>query len=391
MSKLLSKYLKTTKLETAVVMSKSESINNRDFAQTRVPMINLALSGSFRGGLSSGITIFAGPSKHFKTCFGLVMVSAYMRKYPDAVCIFYDNERGLTPSYMAAWGVDPDRTIHIRTKNIEEIKTDMAKKLDAGVKGEHVIYFIDSIGNAASNKEIEDAVKGESKADMQRAKEIKSFFRIISPFITELDIPCVAIAHTYKTMEMYSKDVIGGGTGVMYNCDSAFIIGKRQNKDDKTKELLGYEFVLRVAKSRYIKEGVEFPVSVTYDEGIDNYTGLFDMAKDLGFVGKMIKDDGKESRDYYQRKLLDPETGELVAISTDQWKVVETSCVDFWKPLFLHQPFIDAVEAKYKLSEKINVKSDIDGLLQEQVGDDLSDEIPMMKVDDTEQDEITEE
>ena len=32
-------------------------------------MVNVALSGSLDGGLASGLTVLAGPSKHFKTSF----------------------------------------------------------------------------------------------------------------------------------------------------------------------------------------------------------------------------------------------------------------------------------------------------------------------------------
>jgi len=38
-------------------------------------MVNVALSGDPDGGLSSGLTVLAGPSKHFKTSFALLMAS----------------------------------------------------------------------------------------------------------------------------------------------------------------------------------------------------------------------------------------------------------------------------------------------------------------------------
>ena len=47
---------------------------------TDVPMMNVALSGSIDGGLSPGVTILAGPSKHFKSSFSLKIASAYMQK-----------------------------------------------------------------------------------------------------------------------------------------------------------------------------------------------------------------------------------------------------------------------------------------------------------------------
>ena len=40
---------------------------------TDIPMLNVALSGDIDGGLTPGLTMLAGPSKHFKTSFALVL------------------------------------------------------------------------------------------------------------------------------------------------------------------------------------------------------------------------------------------------------------------------------------------------------------------------------
>ena len=57
-------------------------------------MINVALSGDPDGGLTAGLTVLAGPSKNFKTSFGLLIAAAYLDKYKDAVLLFYDSEFG---------------------------------------------------------------------------------------------------------------------------------------------------------------------------------------------------------------------------------------------------------------------------------------------------------
>jgi len=48
---------------------------------TAVPIINVALSGKLDGGLTPGLTMWAGPSKHFKTAFSLLMAKSYLDKY----------------------------------------------------------------------------------------------------------------------------------------------------------------------------------------------------------------------------------------------------------------------------------------------------------------------
>jgi hypothetical protein len=181
---------------------------------TAVPAINVALSGRLDGGLTPGLTMWAGPSKHFKTMFSLIMAKSYMDKYPDAVMLFYDSEFGTPQSYFDSLDIDTNRIIHTPITDVEQLKFDIMQQLDGkdGIKrGDNVIILVDSIGNLASKKEVEDALDGKSVADMSRAKQIKSLFRMVTPHLTMKNIPMVVVNHTYKTLELYSKDVVGGG------------------------------------------------------------------------------------------------------------------------------------------------------------------------------------
>ena len=80
-------------------------------------------------------------------------------------------------------------------------------------RGDHVMVIIDSVGNLASKKEVDDALEGKSVADMTRAKQMKSLFRMITPHLTIKDIPAVVINHTYKEIGLFPKDIVSGGTG----------------------------------------------------------------------------------------------------------------------------------------------------------------------------------
>ena len=184
---------------------------SKDQIPTRVPIINVALGGKLDGGLTSGLTVIAGPSKHFKSNLGLIMVQAYMKKFPDSVCLFYDSEFGVTPEYLAAHGIDPNKVIHIPIEHVEQLKFDIVKRLEEVDRKDRVVVFIDSVGNLASKKEVEDAHDEKSVADMSRSKALKSLFRIITPNLTIKDIPCIVVGHTYQTLEMFSKQVLSGG------------------------------------------------------------------------------------------------------------------------------------------------------------------------------------
>lgn len=211
MSKLLDRLKKNSTVKLSSVMNDSKFFNEKGLTKTDLPILNLALSGSINGGLASGLTIVAAPSRHFKSNLSLFMVSAYMKKFPEAVCIFYDSEFGSPPDYLNSFEIDLDRVLHTPVATVEELRSDITVQLDGIERGDKVIIFLDSIGNLASKKETQDALDGKEKADMTRAKTIKSLFRIVTPQLTLKDIPMIVINHTIESFELFSKTVMTGG------------------------------------------------------------------------------------------------------------------------------------------------------------------------------------
>ena len=128
-------------------------------------------------------------------------------------------------------------------------------------RGDRLIVIVDSVGNLASRKEVEDAIDGKSVADMSRAKQLKSLFRMVTPHLTMKDIPMVVVNHTYKEIGLYPKDIVSGGTGVYYSADNIYIIGRQQEKEGT--EVTGYNFIINVEKSRHVREKSKIPVEVS--------------------------------------------------------------------------------------------------------------------------------
>jgi RecA/RadA recombinase len=310
---------------------------------TSIPAINIALSGRLDGGLTPGLTMWAGPSKHFKTAFSLLMANAYMEKYKDAVLLFYDSEFGTPQSYFDSFGIDTARVLHTPITDVEQLKFDIMKQLEGIERNDKVMIIIDSIGNLASKKEVEDALDGKSVADMSRAKQIKSLFRMVTPHLTLKDIPMVVVNHTYMTMEMYAKPVVGGGTGSYYSADNIFILGRQQEKDGT--ELSGYNFIINVEKSRYVREKSKIPVTVKFDGGISRWSGLLDMALETGHVIK-------PSVGWFSR--VNTATGE---IEERKWRIKETDSKDFWLQLLTDKTFQQAIQDRYQMAHG-NILSD---------------------------------
>jgi len=333
---LIDKLKKNSTIKESDVLNKSKFFSKKDMIQTSVPMVNVALSGSLEGGLTPGLTVFAGPSKHFKTAFSLLMAKAYQDKYDDAVILFYDSEFGSPQSYFDNFGIYTSKILHTPITDIEQLKFDIMSQINNIERGEHIIIVVDSVGNLASKKEVDDALEGKSVADMTRAKQMKSLFRMITPHLTIKDIPMVVVNHTYAEIGLYPRQIVSGGTGLYYSADQIFIIGRQQEKDGS--EVTGYNFILNVEKSRFVREKSKIPVEVSFEGGISKWSGLLDVAIEGGFVIK-------PSNGWYST--VNKETGE---ISDKKYRQKDTYTKEFWLPIITSQTFRDWIEGRYKIA-----------------------------------------
>jgi len=260
------------------MLSKSKFAEN-DIIKTEIPIINLAFSGKIDGGITSGVSQIAGESRTFKTGILVQLAKAFQQKYKKGVVVFFDSE--FSPkSYFDE--CDPDRIIHIPITNIEQLKHETVSILNDLGEDDKIIFLVDSLGGLGSIKEITDAEDGKIIADMSRAKSINSFFRIITPLISIKKICFIFINSHYETQEMYSKIVFAGGKKALLAADTAIFIHRQKEKEGK--EVIGYNFVLSAEKSRFIKEGSKFALNVTHKDGINRYSGLFELAVESGHV-----------------------------------------------------------------------------------------------------------
>lgn len=349
---VMDKLKKNSKIKGTEVLQDSVFFTEKDFVKTDVPMINVALSGDVDGGLSSGLTVLAGPSKHFKTSFALLMASAYLKEHKDAVMLFYDSEFGSPQSYFESFGIDTDRVLHTPITDVEQLKFDLVGQLENIDRGDKVIIVIDSIGNLASKKELEDALNEKSVADMSRAKALKGLFRMVTPYLTMKNIPLLAVNHTYQEMGLFPKAIVSGGTGIYYSADNIWILGRQQVK--KGTEVKGYNFVINVEKSRFVKEKSKVPISVSWEGGIEPYSGLLEVGLAGGYVAK-------PSMGWYAR--VDRTTGEIM---DSKVREKDTLSKEFWEPIFKETDFAKFLKSHYSIGHKPMLEIDLESTLQEE-------------------------
>jgi len=343
---LLKKLKETSRVKGTEILSESKFFSEKEQTPTSVPMINVALSGSMSGGISSGLTVLAGPSKHFKTSFALLMASSYLDRHEDSILLFYDSEFGSPQSYFQSFGIDTSRVLHTPVTNIEELKFDLVNQLNEIDRKDKVIVVIDSVGNIASKKEVEDALNEKSVADMTRAKALKGLFRMITPQLTIRDIPLLAVNHTYMEQGLFPKAIVSGGTGVMYSADNVWIIGRQQDK--KGTEIQGYHFIINVEKSRFVREKSKIPISVSWDGGIQKWSGLLDVALESGHVRK-------PKNGWYQA--MNPETGEELS---QNLREAQTMNRLFWEKVFEKTDFESYIEKRFKVASKDMIQEQIE-------------------------------
>jgi RecA/RadA recombinase len=342
---ILDKIKKNSSIKDSAILSKSKFFTDKDMIPTSVPIINVALSGKLDGGLTPGLTMWAGPSKHFKTAFSLLMAKSYLDKYEDAALLFYDSEFGTPQSYFDSFGIDTERVLHTPLTDIEQLKFDIMQQLTKLDRGDKLIIIIDSIGNLASKKEVEDALAEKSVADMSRAKQVKSLFRMVTPHLNLKDIPMIVVNHTYMEIGMFPKAIVGGGTGSMYSADNVFIIGRQQEKEGT--EVVGYNFIINVEKSRYVREKSKIPVTVRHDGGISKWSGLLDIALDSGHVVK-------PTNGWYSKVDADG------VIEDKKYRIKETDSSEFWVPILKQKSFQDFVQNTYQIASGNIMQGDVD-------------------------------
>lgn len=350
----MKKMLKSGSIASSSLLSESPFFSERESIKTDLPILNIAFSGNVDGGLIPGLTILAGLSKSFKTLLALYCMKAYFNKYPDSICLFYDTEFGTPPDYLKTMGIDTSRVIHIPVEHVEQLKFDMVKRINEINRGEHVFIMVDSLGNLASKKEIDDAVDEKSVADMSRAKAIRSFLRTVVSNLTAKDLPCVIVNHIYNSLETYSKVIIPGGTAVTYLANQIFVISKSQEKN-AAGDIEGWTFTINIEKSRFVKEKSKLPFTVRYKGGIGKYSGLLELALDAKLLAK-------PKMGWYAE--VDQETGEIIEPNLREKDLMTKDSI--WEKIIANPKFNEYLKDKFQIASGSLIQEDVSPTLEDE-------------------------
>lgn len=239
--------------------------------------LNACVSGSLFGGWPNNRSCsIAGPSGTGKTF--LVLNSVREAIEMGYSVVYYDSEAAVDREQMEKFGIDTSKVNYQPVNTVQDFRqsvTTLTKKMQdakrSGADLPKIMIILDSAGNLATQKEIDDAVSGSDKSDMTRSKILKSIFRIIMTPLADLKIPFIFTNHTYMTQDFIARQVAGGGTGPEYAASIVLFLNKAQLKEGAEKT--GIIVTAKPNKNRFAKpHPIKFHLH--YTKGMNPYVGL---------------------------------------------------------------------------------------------------------------------
>tara|TARA_R110000868_G_scaffold133029_6_gene344412 strand:+ start:2214 stop:3299 length:1086 start_codon:yes stop_codon:yes gene_type:complete len=306
-----------------------------DWIDTGSKALNAIISGSLYKGIPVGrITGFAGPSGAGKTLImNKIMANAQKKGY---IAVIWDSEVAVDKESARNVGMDLKKTKYYPVETIEECRNQVSTFLDNVIAAEDpdhkFIISIDSLGNLASSKEIEDARKGKDAADVgQRAKAIKSMMRSITYKAAKAKVPILFSNHIYEGMEMFPSLIKNqaGGKGPIYLASVLVQLSLRNEKSSENPDeqsigishnVSGITMGALTVKNRIVPPFLKTELYLNFKTGLDANTGLFDLALGLGIIeqgGKTYMFNG-ESVGYRKNLEKDPAFWEKVSPALEE-------------------------------------------------------------------------
>ena len=262
-----------------------------NFVDTGSYIFNALLSGSLYGGLPANkITAIAGESATGKTFFALGIVKQFLEDHPDSAVIYFESESAISKEMITERGIDSNRIVIVPVVTVQEFRQQAISILDRYLETPEddrppMMFCLDSLGMLSTTKEIEDTAAGKETRDMTRAQVVKGAFRVLTLKLGRAKVPMIVTNHTYDVIgSMFPQKEMGGGSGLKYAASSIIYLSKKKEKEGT--EVIGNIIHCKNAKSRLTVENRMVDVRLTYDEGLDRYYGLLDLALASGVFKK---------------------------------------------------------------------------------------------------------
>ena len=257
----------------------------------------------------------------------------------DVWPVLIDTENAIDSSWLEQLGVDTseDAMDKFLAATVDDVSRfcgeliDEYRLVNAGKpyaeRGKMVI-ILDSLGMLITPTQEKQFMEGDQRGDLGiKAKQVTAMLRVLLSKIASQPIGMVLTNHVFDSQDKYTPDSIAGGKMVEFSTSVIIQMNKWLLKEDEdgreTKDVLGIKTSVVVRKSRYAKPFEKLKINIPYEQGMDPYSGLFDLFKAKGlFI---------QTGTWYT--YTSPSTGEVIKLqgsSTKKWKTTLDLIMDEW-------------------------------------------------------------
>ncbi len=263
-------------------------------------VMNKTLSGSYLNFLPQGrVTAVVGPSMSGKSFVACNVMRESQKQ--GAFIVVLDSENALDDDFVTKLGVDVNKDyLYFSVDTVPQV-TKVISSFMKGYKAEHgtspdaekVVIVIDSLDMLMTETELENFEKGITKGDQgQRSKQLKAMLRTFVQAIKRHNISILVTGQTYKNQDLTNGEgVYIVNDAIKFSLSQISMLTKmklRAEEADHTgfKPVEGMKMKVEGYKTRFTKPFQTVTIEVPYEEGMDPYNGLLEVAIAVGVVEK---------------------------------------------------------------------------------------------------------
>jgi len=255
-------------------------------------VLNRIISGSFMKGIPQGrVTGLVGPSGAGKSfVLGNILRNA---QQAGAFAVVIDSENAFDDQFAQAIGISTDEADYmylpaITIPDVTRIVSNFIKNYKASDADDMVVIGIDSLDMLLTETEEEQFSKGVIKGDQgQKNKQLKKMLRTFVQAIKDTNISLVITDQVYRNQDvMNGEGVWMVKDAVKYSLSQIVMLTKLKLKDKTAGNVAGIRMKCEGYKTRFTKPFQTVTIEVPYEDGIDPYSGLADVALELGVLEK---------------------------------------------------------------------------------------------------------
>lgn len=255
---------------------------------TQCYTLNAIYSGDMtKGAPRNRVVMLAGQQAVGKTFF---ILRGHVKPLVDkGIFVYYlDTENALFEEEVINFGVNPKGFKILKENTVEGVRKQISDliapwwekfektKSTAGIPP--MAFILDSQGNLTTRSSLEKTASGKDTKDMTKQVELKRLYSELVIKLGLLNIPLILTNHVYANIGGYGDPLtIAGGSGALYNSSIILLLKKTKEIDNGVRK--GSIINIKAIKSRFVKEGCEVSLYLSYESGFNKWYGLHLLAE----------------------------------------------------------------------------------------------------------------